>query len=280
MFDKKIVFLDIDGTLIQGESQIIPESAIKAIRLARTNGHKVYLNTGHAKSQIYPALWEIGLDGMIGGNGCYIEDNEKVVFHQTFSLEECKKIVDWLKAHKLEFYEESNNGTFVSENFIDLCGKVFPWDYEKNVKLLHKILPSLVTGAELHRDDVNKISFMINSFFTKKSYEDYELAKTELPEFNVTKWAFPGYPDTCGEIGQKNISKGNAVDRLLKYLSASIDNTLAFGDSEVDIPMLEHCKIGVAMGNAKPVLKEMADYVTTDVNDDGIWNAFKHFNLI
>ena len=112
----KIIFIDVDGTLVDYENHL-PESAVKAIRTARENGHKVYICTGRSKAEVYPPLWEIGLDGMIGGNGSYVEDNGVVVMHQLITLEQCKHIVDWLHERKLEFYLESNNGLFASEHF-------------------------------------------------------------------------------------------------------------------------------------------------------------------
>lgn len=70
---KKIIFLDVDGTLTDYENHI-PASAAEAIRKARANGHRVYLCTGRSRAEIYDELWAIGLDGMIGGNGCYAEE--------------------------------------------------------------------------------------------------------------------------------------------------------------------------------------------------------------
>ena len=84
----------------------IPESAVKAIREARKLGHKVYICTGRSRAEIYEPLWDIGLDGMIGGNGSYVEDNNHVVMHKMLSYNECKEIVDWLHNGKLEFYLE------------------------------------------------------------------------------------------------------------------------------------------------------------------------------
>ena len=70
----KIIFLDVDGTLVDYEGRI-PKSAIKAIREARKNGHRVDICTGRSRAEVYEELWEIGLDGMIGGNGSYVEDH-------------------------------------------------------------------------------------------------------------------------------------------------------------------------------------------------------------
>lgn len=67
---EKILFVDVDGTLVDYENNL-PDSAVEAIRRARKNGHKVYICTGRSKAEVYQNLWNIGLDGMIGGNGSY-----------------------------------------------------------------------------------------------------------------------------------------------------------------------------------------------------------------
>lgn len=112
----KIIFLDVDGTLVDYENHL-PDSAAEAVRAARAKGHRVYICTGRSKAEVYPWLWDIGLDGMIGGNGCYVEDHGHVVFHRTVSPEECRQVVDWLHGRGLEFYLECNSGLFASERF-------------------------------------------------------------------------------------------------------------------------------------------------------------------
>ena len=89
----KIVFLDVDGTLIDYEAKL-PASAAKAVDQARANGHKVYICTGCSKAEILQRNL-CDLDGMIGGNGAYAEDNNHVVMHQGLSKEDVKNIVDF-----------------------------------------------------------------------------------------------------------------------------------------------------------------------------------------
>ena len=89
----KIVFLDVDGTLIDYEAKL-PASAAKAVDQARANGHKVYICTGCSKAEILQRNL-CDLDGMIGGNGAYVEDNGHVVMHQGLSKEDVKNIVDF-----------------------------------------------------------------------------------------------------------------------------------------------------------------------------------------
>ena len=112
----KFLFLDVDGTLVDYHNHI-PESAVKAIRQARENGHLIYVCTGRIKAVMQLELWEIGLDGMIGGNGSYVEHHGEVLMHELISKEYATKIVDWLTKRHLVFYLESNNGLFASSDF-------------------------------------------------------------------------------------------------------------------------------------------------------------------
>ena len=275
----KIIFIDVDGTLVDYENHL-PESAVKAIRQARKNGHKVYICTGRSKAEVYPPLWEIGLDGMIGGNGSYVEDNGVVVMHQLITLEQCKHIVDWLHERKLEFYLESNNGLFASEHFEEE-GEPVIQEYSKrkgkeNAEKItvREVFPDMIFGGELYRDDVNKVSFIL------RSYQDHLDSIQEFPDLQPGTWGGKGEIALFGDLGVKDITKAHAIDQLLNYLGAKREDTIAFGDAKVDIPMLEYCHIGVAMGSGGDEIKAMADYITDDVDQDGLYHAFVHFGLI
>lgn len=275
----KIIFIDVDGTLVDYENHL-PESAVKAIRQARKNGHKVYICTGRSKAEVYPPLWEIRLDGMIGGNGSYVESEGVVVMHQLITLEQCKHIVDWLHERKLEFYLESNNGLFASEHFEEE-GEPVIQEYSKrkgkeNAEKItvREVFPDMIFGGELYRDDVNKVSFIL------RSYQDHLDSIQEFPDLQPGTWGGKGEIALFGDLGVKDITKAHAIDQLLNYLGAKREDTIAFGDAKVDIPMLEYCHIGVAMGSGGDEIKAMADYITDDVDKDGLYNAFVHFGLI
>ena len=275
----KIIFIDVDGTLVDYENHL-PESAVKAIRQARKNGHKVYICTGRSKAEVYPPLWEIGLDGMIGGNGSYVESEGVVVMHQLITLEQCKHIVDWLHERKLEFYLESNNGLFASEHFEEE-GEPVIQEYSKrkgkeNAEKItvREVFPDMIFGGELYRDDVNKVSFIL------RSYQDHLDSIQEFPDLQPGTWGGKGEIALFGDLGVKDITKAHAIDQLLNYLGAKREDTIAFGDAKVDIPMLEYCHIAVAMGSGGDEIKAMADYITDDVDQDGLYHAFVHFGLI
>ncbi len=233
-----IVFIDVDGTLVDYENHL-PDSAVQAIRRARANGHRVYICTGRSKAEVYENIWNIGLDGMIGGNGSYVEDHGHVVMHQLFSMNECKAIVDWLHEHQLEFYLESNNGLFASERF-EQEGRETIRQYSKRKGVEHAdqvsvrtVFPTMTFDGELYRDDVNKISFVLNS------YADYEAAKAQFPQFKVGTWGGKGEEALFGDIGIPQIDKATSIQCLLDYLHESREHTMAFGDAKIDILMLE-----------------------------------------
>lgn len=275
----KIIFLDIDGTLVDYEN-CLPDSAVTAIRRARANGHRVYLCTGRSRAEIYPNLWDIGVDGLIGGNGSYVEDHNTVVMHQLITSEQCRRIVDWLHERKLEFYLESNNGLFASEQFEIQAQPVIQQYAKRKGKnnadqmTVRDVFHDMIFGGELYRDDLNKVSYILNS------YQDFLDAKEAFPDLQHGTWGGKDEEALFGDFGVKGITKANAVSRLLTYLDTEISDTIAFGDAKIDIPMLEYCAYGVAMGNGGAEIKAMADMITDDVEQDGLYHAFEKLELI
>ena len=279
MSDRKIIFIDVDGTLLDYEAKL-PESADKAVNQARANGHKVYICTGRSEGEIYDYIWEIGLDGMIGGNGTYVKDGDTVVFDQHISAEDERHIVDWLQDRGLEFYLEANCGLYASRNF-ETRGEPVIAEYSRrkgkpnaDSMKVRDVFPEMIYGADLYRDDINKVSFIL------ESYADHLASIKEFPDLKCGTWGGAGEIALFGDIGVNAISKGTAIQMLLDHLGADIEDTIAFGDAKVDIPMLEYCHIGVAMGSGGDECKEAADYVTDGVEEDGLYNAFRHFSLI
>src|SRR5690606_6732797 len=99
-------------------------------------------------------------------------------------------------------------------------------------------------------------------------------------KLKVSSWTATGKRREFGEFALLGVDKVNVVHTLLEYLNGDIKDTLALGDAENDVRMLRNCGIGVAMRNAESILKEEADYITDDVEQNGLFNAFKHFGLI
>ncbi|MDO4634060.1 MAG: HAD family hydrolase [Eubacteriales bacterium] len=276
---KKIIFLDIDGTLVDYEGKL-PDSAREAVQAAQKNGHKIYMCTGRSKAELSLELLELGVNGMIGGNGSYVENDGEVILHQMISAEQTKRIVDWLKDRGLEFYLESNHGLFASENF-EIAGEPVVQEYcrrkgqTETVNIaVRDIFPDMTFGGDLYRSDLNKVSFILNT------YQDYLDAKAEFPDLNVGTWGGASEKALFGDFGVKDISKAGAIQVLLNNIGGKLEDTIAFGDARIDIPMLEYCAIGVAMGNAQEEVKLIADRIAGDVNEDGLFHEFEKLGLL
>ena len=279
MAEQKVLFLDVDGTITDYDNNI-PESAKQAIREARANGHRAYLCTGRSKAEVPPELSEIGFDGMIGGNGSYVESDGEVVMHQLITAEQCRHIVDWLHGRGLEFYLESNNGLFASENFREAARPVLRVYAGRkgmpNAETLETadVMHGMVYGGELYRDDLNKVSFILSS------YQDHLDSIEEFPDLECHTWGGAGETALFGDMGVKDVSKAHAVNVLLEHLGAPAEDAYAFGDAKIDIPMFEACGTSVCMGSGGEEAKAVASYVADDVDKDGLAKAFRHLGLI
>ncbi|AML45910.1 TPA: HAD family hydrolase [Streptococcus suis] len=278
---RKIIFLDVDGTLVDYHNRI-PESAIRAIRQARENGHLVYVCTGRSRAEMQPELWEIGLDGMIGGNGSYVEHQDQVIMHQLLSEEDSRAIVDWLHERGLEFYLESNNGLFASENFRERARetlRIYSMNKGKTAEEVadqevEDVIHGMIFDGQLYRNDLNKVSFVLDS------YQDHLDSKQAFPQLVANTWGGRGESALFGDLGVKDIDKAHVISVLLDYLGASQADTIAFGDAKIDISMLDYCAVGVAMGNGGAEILAMADMITDDVEEDGLYNAFERLGLL
>lgn len=278
---KKIIFLDVDGTLINYEAKM-PVSAGLAVEQARNNGHKVYICTGCSKAEILQRnLCE--LDGMIGGNGAYVEDHGEVVMHQSLTKDQVKEIVDWCNERQLGFYLEANSGMYCNDYMLEqglttmikyAQGKGA--DITKANETAKHFLNGFIhlKGEELYRDDVNKISFILSD------YQDHLDSKEKFSDLEANTWGGKGELALFGDLGPKGITKKHAVDVLLQHLHADVKDTISFGDAKIDLSMFELCAYNVAMGNGGQEIKEAADYITDDVDHDGLYNAFKYLELI
>lgn len=273
------IFLDVDGTLVSYENEL-PSSAVSAIKHAQKNGHKVYTVTGRSKAEMYADILSIGFDGYIGGNGSYIENQGEVIMERSLSYQDCKSIVDWLNEKGLEFYLESNEGLYGSPHFAEAAAETIQiYSARKGKENTDSItvkgaFPDMIFGEDIYRNKVNKISFLLNE------YSDYLEAKEVFSNFKVGTWGGAGETALFGDIALKNIDKQSGIRLLMEHLNTSNSQTIAFGDANVDIPMLEYCSVGVAMGNGGPEIKSIADFITDDVTEDGLYKAFSHFGLI
>lgn len=271
--NQKIIFVDIDGTLVGNinHKAFIPETAKIAIQQARENGHLVYLCTGRSKAEIGSEITDIGFDGIIGAAGGYIEVGDKVIFHQCFTQENLEEIETFFETHQISYYLESNTGLYSSQGFLDFLKDEF---YGGKVPCTDGFYALLQPLTQCSYEGVNKLSF----YSPILSFE--ELVEALAGKYDLVKSSWGGDIEGTGELSLKGINKATAIHHLISHLNIDIEDTYAIGDSMNDKEMFECVNVAIAMGNALHGVKELADYVTTNVEDDGIYQAFDHFQLL
>lgn len=266
---RKIVFVDVDGTLVL-DDQSVPIKSMEAIQRARANGHYVMLCTGRSKPELFKHILEIGFDGLICAGGGYAEINEKVLFHHTFHAEDVKHLITFFDANEVDYYLESNGGLFASPNCVTHLMQIMGIQDKKE----HPFTAVLIEGEDMHRSDINKVCFLQSKLAFEQIKQEFE--KT----FQVWQCTVPSFGKDSGELGLANVSKKKAIQQVLEALDMNQSQTVAIGDGINDLDMIAFAQVGIAMGNADLQLKEIANDVCADITDDGLYQAFEKYHLI
>lgn len=271
---EKLVFIDIDGTLCDFNGKV-PDSAIKAIKTARKNGHKIYICTGRAKSEIYSPILEIGFDGLICSAGAYVECEENVIFHKSIDEPLKEMLVGYLQKDNTAFLLETNEGVYIQKKDEKVLYDIFVAGSEE-INIDTKEYMSILTVA----NDIKQVKH-VNKVLYFQSNKSLKQMQQELSEhFMILPNSIGVFGSNSGEISDKKINKSIGIEKVLSFYGKNKDTVIAFGDGANDIEMLTFAHIGIAMGNAWDYLKEIADDVTDSVSEHGIYNGFKKYKLI
>lgn len=259
----KIIFFDIDGTLISGGSSLMSESTKEAIRTARANGHICMINTGRTKRLVGEDITgQVEFDGLLLGCGTEIEYRGERLMHKTFTLEESQAILNAMKKYHVDAILEGSR-----EDYAPRGEEVFTQAFRD-------------MAAEIAERKYDRYANALGNFDKLYAYaetpEGMESMKRELAGILDFIDREHGYH----ELVPAGYSKATAIRYITDYLKIPMENTVAIGDSNNDLPMLKYAHTSIAMGNSSEEVLETADYITTDVDKDGIWNALKWLGVL
>lgn len=274
--NKKIIFLDIDGTLTLPGCNTPPDSAIEAIQKAQNKGHKVFLCSGRNYSMLSPLL-KYHFDGVIASAGGYILCGDELIYSCPMTENQFKKAMDVFDKNQVFCTIESASGSFTDPRFKEYL-KNAPGETNSELLRWRNQLEKELNIRSLDEYDNTPIYKIIIMALSEDSLE--EPKKVLSDEFQFCIQPNNGSGIINGEIINLQFNKGLAVKKVCDYYHIPIEDSISFGDSMNDLEMIETTACSVVMGNGADALKQVADIIAPPVEEDGLYQIFDQLNLI
>ena len=255
----KAAFFDVDGTLLSHTTKSVPKSARDSLDKLRSKGIKTYLCTGRHQLEFdFLPITDIPFDGYITLNGhLCLDENKQVLCGFPFPEETTRALITVFKEHQLPLLLVEESGmtlNFVNDTVI------------RAQKAISSPIPNIAPydGSPI---------YLATAYVTP---EDDDRIRAIIPSnCHIARWNDRGIDLILNGVG-----KVAGIRYIIEKEGILPEECIAFGDAENDIDMIEFCGIGVAMGNAQEKVKAVADYVTTDIDQDGVKNALQFYGII
>ena len=254
----KAAFFDVDGTLFSHTMKKFPESTLNALHLLKEKGLQIFLSTGRSFEEAGNLPWEgIWFDGCVLLNGQMCTDEKgNVLYGNTLEGEDKEYLLNAFKNKELSLIIVEKDRQYM--NFLDEAAK-------RGLEYVSIPAPEI---GDYQGEDI----FQFIAYLTR---EEETVLQPKIPNCKFARWYEGGV-----DIIPKSSGKMVGIKKMLEIHGLKREEIIAFGDGDNDADMMEFAGIGVAMGNGVEVTKKAADYVTDHIDEDGLWNALKHFEII
>ncbi|MGM0218419.1 Cof-type HAD-IIB family hydrolase [Enterococcus sp. AZ126] len=276
----KAIFFDIDGTLMNKNTKILA-STKQAIIKAQAQGILCAVATGRGPVHLSRQIDELNFDIFVTYNGQFVYTKEKTIRAEHFTDETLKRIVSFSDSYHQQILFGSRHNIEGSslmrfgqkkwaKKIVRFLPKYFPVKFAKN----------LISRFSIHRKpqryyDLDILNEPIYQCVLLSPESELDFLSEQLPGCQLTR----SNPYTL-DILPKGGSKLVGIQKCAEYFGFTLDEVMAFGDSWNDLEMLSGIGFGVAMGNAENEVKNVAKYVTSTNDEDGIYNALVHYDVI
>lgn len=264
----KLVAVDMDGTLLS-ENKTISDANLRAIKKAKAKGVKVVLATGRPVKGIQRYLKELNLvdegDYAVAFNGAVVQktDTGEIIAETLMSIDDIHYLYDLSKKLHVNIHALTPHSC--------ITPKVSK--YSEVESSINKIPLDIVNFDTIPKDTtIVKIMFIDEP-------EILDRVISELPKEIYKKYTIVRSCPYFLEFLNLEANKGSGVELLAKTLDIKPEEIICIGDAGNDIHMIKYAGLGVAMGNAFPEVKEIADYITKTNNDDGVAHVIDKFVL-
>ena len=248
---KGFVFFDLDGTLLNGESKVDASTA-EAIQTLKNNGYEPFIATGRSPAETRDIMESANIHSGIFMNGQVVLYRDQRVYSSEIPTETVEKFHQMVKDdgygltvynHEQFYLVEASAGARDAYGFIHSNPPALKEDFYKENPINMMLFISLPPAEKKYKVAFQNLDFLRNTPYSV-------------------------------DVISKGNSKAEGIKRFLEHLNQVDAKTFAFGDGPNDIEMLKAVQHPVAMGNALPILKEIAEFITTDNTDNGIINGF------
>lgn len=279
----KLINIDIDGTIVNSEG-VVTDYTKEVLKKAKEKGVEIVLTSGRPIKSTQSIAEELGIDNyIICGNGAILYDvkKEEVLFGGFLSREKVMEIANLCASNSIYYNVYTDQDILTEELTYNVLfyhrENAFKMDDKKtNINIVENI-PKYI--EENNIDHFLKITvcdsseMVFNNIMKRlREIEDIEVLDVGYMSRKVIKYGtdFVNIDYYYTEISKSDINKWHAVEKLMKVLDIKTDEVMAIGDNVNDMEMIEHAGIGVAMDNSGDKIKEVADYVTDDNDNDGV----------
>lgn len=262
-----IFAFDLDGTLLNSHGKIAPKQR-QIIQELLAKGHHIVIASGRTTVEIRSIVAELKLEQsdrayFIAYNGVITvkASSGEIVASQCITDEDVRAIAAFLEPKKLKMHVFAEKRVYLSHDIEQTIGM----DYHDDTSITRCEMKNFFTGKPVYKVLVYADSLVL------------DLLKAELPKDMTDYFQIFKSASVLIEFVHKLGSKGDALKRLAEYLEVDRSNVVAFGDEENDLSMIAYAGYGIAMGNAKPVIKAAARHITLSNDNDGINEAIRHY---
>ena len=279
MKDIKLVALDLDGTLFDNSSRISKRN-LTAIRSITDKGIHVVISTGRPFEGIpFDQIKGTGINYAItaNGSGIYEISTGKCLYENAMDEELVTPILNFLLTRDIHMDAFIGGKGYTPIQCVETAQKLTVPSSIKNYIITTRT--RLDNILQFIHENQLKVQKMTLNFYP--AADGTLIDRETVRKFLVSN---PSITTVCGgynnlEFTRADANKGVGLRKLAEILGVNPDATMAIGDTENDLAIIEAAGIGVAMGNATDAVKARADYVTTTNPKDGVAAAIEHFIL-
>jgi hypothetical protein len=259
----KIAFFDVDGTLKNTEAKI-PASTKESILKLQEKGIHVVIATGRPIYESKEIMDELNVKNIITMNGGQIFINNKILTNKTIDQSSVEKLLKTTE-------ERGESATLLGTNGSHHFNK----KHQVFLEFVETFGFKKVREGNLPLNKIGDVQLMTIFCKNKSSIPYFSFLENKLQ--TVSGRLKEGYHM---DFYPNENNKANGVKMVLDELGILKEEAIAFGDGMNDLEMIEYVGMGIAMGNGAQELKEIANFVTKHVDDNGIEFALKHLNIL